>query len=84
MDSVVPQSLKDIQIIIVDDGSKGRSAEICDAYSHKDQRIVVIHQEENSTYKCNFFVTTSIENFHKRTEIQLFPLVFCLLNNEYQ
>lgn len=44
MDSVVNQTLKDIEIICVDDGSTDSSATICDEYAAKDPRIKVIHK----------------------------------------
>ena len=45
IDSLVNQTFKDIEIILVDDGSTDRSGSICDDYSSKDNRITVIHQE---------------------------------------
>ena len=44
MDSVVNQTLKDIEIICVDDGSTDSSAAICDEYAAKDSRIKVVHK----------------------------------------
>lgn len=44
LDSVVNQTLKDIEIICVDDGSTDSSAAICDEYAAKDPRIKVIHK----------------------------------------
>lgn len=43
--SLMSQTLKDIEIILVDDGSKDSSGAICDEYAAKDERIVVIHKE---------------------------------------
>lgn len=45
IDSIISQTYKNLQIILVDDGSVDRSGEICDACQEKDGRIVVIHQE---------------------------------------
>lgn len=45
LDSVVSQSLRDIEIILVDDGSKDSCPTICDEYAKKDKRIVVIHKK---------------------------------------
>ncbi|MDR1141195.1 MAG: glycosyltransferase [Planctomycetaceae bacterium] len=45
LDSVVNQTLTDIQIICVDDGSPDRCPQILDEYAAKDQRIMVIHQQ---------------------------------------
>ncbi|MDR2757022.1 MAG: glycosyltransferase family 2 protein [Planctomycetaceae bacterium] len=45
LDSVVNQTLKDIEIICVDDGSPDRCPQILDEYAAKDNRITVIHQQ---------------------------------------
>lgn len=45
LDSVVNQTLKDIEIIIVDDGSTDGCSTFIDEYALKDQRIKVIHKE---------------------------------------
>ena len=45
IDSILAQTHRDFQLILVDDGSPDRSGEICDEYAAKDSRIVVIHQE---------------------------------------
>lgn len=44
IDSISRQSYSNLQIILVDDGSKDNSAVICDEYSKKDTRISVIHK----------------------------------------
>ncbi len=45
IESLIRQTYKDIEIILVDDGSPDRSPEICDLYAAKDRRIKVIHKE---------------------------------------
>jgi len=45
LDSVINQSLSDIEIILVDDGSTDESGVICDEYSKRDRRIRVIHKK---------------------------------------
>lgn len=42
--SVINQTLQDIEVILVDDGSTDGSESICDEFSVKDSRITVIHQ----------------------------------------
>lgn len=43
--SIINQTYKNLQIILVDDGSTDCSGQICDDYMKKDQRIQVIHQK---------------------------------------
>lgn len=44
IESVIAQSYRNLQIIIVDDGSTDDSGKICDKYAAADQRIKVIHK----------------------------------------
>ncbi len=44
LDSVIHQTLSDIEILLIDDGSTDKSGLICDEYSQRDARIRVIHK----------------------------------------
>ena len=44
VDSIINQTYKELEIILVDDGSTDASGRICDEYATKDQRIKVIHK----------------------------------------
>lgn len=45
VDSILSQSFKEFEVILVDDGSKDSSGIICDEYAVKDSRVKVIHKE---------------------------------------
>lgn len=44
VDSILAQTLRDIEVILVDDGSTDSSPAMCDAYAEKDSRVKVIHK----------------------------------------
>lgn len=52
LDSLLSQTYQDIEIVLIDDGSRDKSGEICDHYAQKDQRIKVIHQENGGVSKA--------------------------------
>lgn len=43
--SVLSQTYKEYELILVDDGSKDLSSVICDNYAQNDKRIKIIHKE---------------------------------------
>lgn len=45
IDSIVFQEYENMEIILVDDGSKDESGEICDEYAANNKNVLVIHQE---------------------------------------
>ena len=45
IESLQNQTMTDIEIILIDDGSPDNSGKICDTYAADDHRIVVIHQD---------------------------------------
>lgn len=49
IDSLINQTYKDLEIILVDDGSPDKSGEICDDYAQIDNRILVIHKKNGGT-----------------------------------
>lgn len=51
IESIINQSLQNIQIILVDDGSTDSSGKICDKYSRIDCRIIVLHQQNKGLAK---------------------------------
>lgn len=45
LDSLVNQTYKNLEIILIDDGSPDNSGKICDEYALQDNRIKVIHKQ---------------------------------------
>ena len=45
IDSIIKQTYKNLEIILVDDGSPDKCPQICDEYAKKDSRIKVIHKK---------------------------------------
>lgn len=44
VDSILDMSYRELEVILVDDGSSDTSGSICDSYSRKDTRVKVIHK----------------------------------------
>ena len=49
VDSILNQTFKDFSLILVDDGSTDNSLSICERYAKLDDRITVIHQENQGS-----------------------------------
>jgi glycosyltransferase involved in cell wall biosynthesis len=47
INSLINQTIKNLEIILVNDGSLDNSGKICDEFSKIDNRIIVIHKENN-------------------------------------
>ena len=47
IESVLSQTYKDFELILIDDGSKDCSSEICRRYAQKDPRVQVVHQKNS-------------------------------------
>lgn len=54
VESLVNQTLREIEIILVDDESPDRVPEMCDAWAEKDSRIKVVHKKNGGLgFACN-------------------------------
>lgn len=52
IESILSQTHKNLELILVDDGSPDRCGEICEDYAEKDPRIIVIHQDNSGVSKA--------------------------------
>lgn len=52
INSILNQTYSEIELILIDDGSTDKSAEICDYYKELDKRVQVIHQANNGVSKA--------------------------------
>ena len=52
VDSILAQTFKDFEIILIDDGSPDKSGQICDEYSDKYENVVTIHQTNKGINKA--------------------------------
>lgn len=44
VDSILAQTFEDFELILINDGSKDQSGDICDEYAAKDSRVKTIHK----------------------------------------
>lgn len=67
LDSIINQTFKNFELILVDDGSPDKSGEICDEYAAKDGRVKVIHKENGgvaSARQCGIEAATGEYTIH--------------------
>lgn len=64
VDSVIAQSLKEIEIIIVDAGSTDGTLEILKNYENKDSRVKLLHSDKKSMgYQTNLGIQASVGEY---------------------
>lgn len=61
LDSLCEQSFRDLEIVVVDDGSTDDTLSICSEYSKKDDRIRVIHKDNDGVAAAR---NTGLDNSH--------------------
>lgn len=64
VDSIINQTYKNLEIILVDDGSPDNCGKICDDYAKKDSRIRVFHKENSGVSSArNLGINNSTGNW---------------------
>lgn len=61
VNSILSQSYINLEIILIDDGSTDGSSQLCDSIGNKDERIIVIHQENGGLSSAR---NTGLDNCH--------------------
>ncbi len=52
IESLLAQTYRNLEILLIDDGSQDRSGDICDALAKQDSRIRVFHKENGGVYSA--------------------------------
>ncbi len=60
MHSVLEQTYKDLEVIVVDDGSTDSSGAICDAWQQKDDRVKVFHKDNEGLSATRNFALSKV------------------------
>lgn len=64
LDSIINQTYKNLEIIMVDDGSQDQSGRICDEYALNDKRMKVFHNNnEGQAFSRNFLLEVAAGDF---------------------
>lgn len=84
VESILSQTLKNFEVILVDDGSSDDSAKICDDFAKQDSRIVVIHKQNQgvsearntglSFAKGDWIVFVDSDDYLKETHLADFKI----------
>lgn len=64
MDSILCQSFKDFEILLIDDGSKDSSGKICDEYAETDERVKAYHIENGGPSRARNFGIKKAEGIY--------------------
>ena len=77
IDSIINQTYRNLEIILIDDGSNDNSSNICDEYQNRDNRIIVIHKKNGglSSARNQGMLAVKGEDVYKRQPLFYFTFV---------
>lgn len=85
LDSILGQTFKDFEVLLIDDGSTDRSGEICDEYTKEDCRFKVIHKENggvSSARQCGIENAIGIYTIHIDSDDWIEPdMLYMMIKN---
>lgn len=61
VESILNQTFKELEVILVDDGSTDESGKICDYYALKDKRVRVVHQDNKGPSYARYIGVSAAE-----------------------
>ena len=64
LDSIIHQTYKDLQIVLIDDGSNDHSFDICQEYALKDKRIEIFHQENQGVANTRNHLLEKVKGYY--------------------
>ncbi|MFH0855133.1 MAG: glycosyltransferase family 2 protein [Candidatus Omnitrophota bacterium] len=64
LDSVIGQEYRNIEVVLVNDGSTDKSAELCECYARRDKRVKLIHSKNNGPAQArNIGIENAVGDF---------------------
>lgn len=67
IDSIVKQSFKDFELILVDDGSPDKCPSICDEYAKKHENVITLHKENGGQASArNYGIEYALQKSNSR------------------
>lgn len=61
IESIINQTYKKLEILLIDDGSVDKSGEICDYFAQKDNRVVVFHRKHEGALAARKFAVEHVK-----------------------
>lgn len=70
--SIIKQTYRNLEILLIDDGSTDESPAICDQYAKKDKRITVVHKKNGGLSSAR---NTGLKKVKARISLSSIPTI---------